>query len=149
MNEYFIKVVDAPGLVHMVEKEVLVEFSLRARNQCDRFSKCAGFLLNKKYRQYEEGEGSKCIFARGHIKMPIKISPSNCHVEGKDFSIAVETIINKTIPAGQHHQGLSIQEINEICPDLYFRPMPKLGGLYPINKTQFDALIAELDKRIK
>ena len=151
MNEYFIKIVDAPGLAHMVrngdKNEAPVEFSHRARNQCDRFSKCAGFLLYEKYRQYEGVVGSKCIFAIGHIKIPIKIEPSNCRVEGKDFPIEVMTIIDKTIPANQHHHGLSIQEINKICPNLEFRPRPKLGGLYPINKAQFDALSAELDNR--
>lgn len=148
MNEYFIKVVDAPGLAHMVEKEVLVEFSLRARNQCDRFSRCAGFLLYEKYRKYEGGEGSKRIFAKGHVKTD-DIVPSDCIVEGKVFPIAMKTTIDKAIPAGQHHHGLSIQEINKICPDLDFRPRPKLGGLYPTNKAQFDALSAELYKRIK
>ena len=152
MNEHFIKVVDAPGLAHMVrngdKNEAPVEFSHRARNQCDRFSKCAGFLLYEKYRQYEGEVGSKRIFARGHIKIPIKIGPSACCVEGKVFSIEVMTIIDKTIPANQHHHGLSIQEINKICPNLDFRPRPKLGGLYPINKAQFDALSEELDNRI-
>ena len=151
MNEYFIKVVDAPGLAHMVRNEgkdeAPVEFSHRARNQCDRFSKCTGFLLYEKYRR-EGGMGSKRIFARGCIKIPLDIRPSNCRVEGKVFSIEVMTIIDKTIPANQHHHGLSIQEINKICQDLNFRPRQKLGGLYPIGKIQFDVLGAELNHRI-
>lgn len=152
MNEYFIKIVDAPGLVHMIRKgdknEVLVEFSHRARNQRDQFSKCAGFLLYEKYRRHEGGVGSKCIFARGQIKTPIKIEPSNCHVEGKDFPTAIRTIIDAALPTNQYHHGLSILEINKICPDLNFRPMPKVGGLYSINKMQFDALSVELDNKI-
>lgn len=152
MNEYFIKIVGAPGLAHMVrnrdKNEVPVEFSYRARNQRDQFSKCKGFLLYEKYRKYEGGVGSKCIFAIGHVKIPIKIEPSSCHVEGKDFPTAIRTIIDGTLPANQHHHGLSIQEINKICPDLNFRPMPKVGGLYPINKKQFDALSVELDNKI-
>lgn len=151
MNEYFIKIVDAPGLMYMVrngdKNEAPVEFSHHARNQCDQFSKCKGFLLYEKYRQHEGGVGSKCIFAIGHVKIPIKIELSNCHVEEKDFPTAIRTIIDDTLPAGQYHHGLSIQEINKICPGLYFRPRPKVGGLYPINKIEFDALSTELKNR--
>ena len=146
MHEFFIKMVDAPGLIHIVGDEVPVEFSYRARNQCDRFGKCDGFLLYETGRKHEGGIGSKCIFAKGHIKIPVKIKLSDCCVDGKKFPVAIETIIDQTLPSGQHNNGLNIEDIRKIYPN--FIPGQKCGGLFPIGKEQFEALSAELENRI-
>ena len=142
MNEnYYIKAVSAPGLKYMDEKdEVLVEF--KTENVCDKFSKCAGFLLYETGNKYDGGVGTKCIFAKGYIKIPKEYKSSN-EQYNKNFPFTIKCVIEKVVK--DHHQGFSADTINKLCVGLNFRSMPIRGGLYPINKIHFDTLSAKID----
>ena len=142
MNEnYYIKAVSAPGLKYMNGKnEVLVEF--KTSNIRDKFSGCAGFLLYETGNGYDGGVGAKRIFARGFVKTP-KECGSYDEQYNKDYPFTIRCNIEKVVE--NHHQGFSADMINKICPKLNFQPRPTRGGLYPINKTQFDALSAKID----
>lgn len=143
MDEFYIKTVYAPGLKHLEGNEVFIEFS--KENYRNRFSRCFGFLLYETGNLYNNGIGSKCIFAKGRIKTPVEYGYSECGVGSKTFSFTVKGVIEKHVDG--HYQGLSANEINEICPALCFRCRPTQGGLYPISKTQFNALSDELNTR--
>lgn len=145
MNEYYyIKAVSAPGLKYMDKKyEVLVEF--KTKNMCNKFSKCAGFLLYETGNKYDGGIGAKTVFAKGYIKTIKaleKYESSNEQYSNKNFPFTIKCVIEKVVE--NYHQGFSADKINKICQGLNFKPMPTRGGLYPINKTQFDALSAEM-----
>ena len=147
MNEdYYIKAVSALGLKYMDKKkdEVLVEF--KTKNMRDKFSKCAKFLLYETGNKYDGGVGTKCVFAKGYIKIPKEYESSN-EQYNKNFPFTIKCVIEKVVE--NHHQGFSIDMINKICPGLNFQPKPTRGGLYPINKTQFNALSAEMSEEWK
>lgn len=146
MSEYYIKVVDAPGLEQQIENEVIVEFSYSAINQQRIFSECAGFLLYEKGGKYHNGVGSKSIFAKGYIKEPIElIGGVACIVNGKSYPRGVWAVIEKSIIP--HSNGIPLCELKKICPGPVFRKMQTVGGLFQITKSEFDALCVELDKR--
>lgn len=144
MNEgYYIKAVSAPGLKYMDKKyEVLVEF--KTENMRNKFSRCAGFLLYETGNKYDGGMGAKSVFAKGYIKIPKEYESSNEQCSNKNFPFTIKCVIEKVVE--NYHQGFSADKINKICPGLNFKPMPIRGGLYPINKIQFDTLSSEMSE---
>lgn len=144
MTSYYIKEVHPPIPEDSLNEgeECNIHFTENSRTYCTRFADCAKFLV------YATGytEGGKRIFARGRPTLPWckdvwETDPRE--VDGIRYPLAVEVKIEKRVPV---ENGVPLETVRRICPRLAKHSFQAHGGLIAIDKDEFEALNAELNK---
>lgn len=151
-HPYYIKMVygssTPDGRAWQEGGEYNLHFAEDQRKLCNRFVEATGVLVYETKHSGSDRPGSQRIFARATV------NAINCEDvwdkepvvddKGKKYPLGVNVRFDKIVPS---EQGLTLEEIYEICPRLTNHFKQAQGGLIGITSDEFIALKDALDKR--